>query len=594
MKKLVLQALIIFINYCSFAQTGIGTVSPQGSTVLELESDNKALLLSRVDNTAMVSNPENGMIIYDKASHCIKVYQNGYWSDCIFVPQGTIATMNCAGASHTGILKQGIPSKGVVSSIPYTAGNGAAHHGQSVASTGVTGLTATLGATAFANGNGTLVYYITGIPASAGIASFAVSIGGKTCILTRNVVAPAIPPNITLAREQSLIVSSIYDTDYLPYAAPMGDAFTTPLAADGTTDPAIDFQGTITTAGINVTIPVSATGAGTIAAYTSTAVSIPASLTQDGITRNIVLSWAAQTYTAATKSINATLKAIGGVLNIKKLDVNNGLGVDALGIMLGNLTYPYNTSEAITTLTLRAASGIPDKMYGIADNTGSTETHKFIYMPIVGEDGKVWLSNNLGANYANVNMTAIFNPNRQANTATDYQAYGSLSQWGRKPDGHELINRTGPSQGASSRANGTTAVLSDNPAHALFITANNYPYSWRVIDDTTLWANETSANNPCPKGFRVPAIDEFASYVAAAGLTNNDNGAASNLKLTSGGFNFFNDGTFQGIATNGFYYSSTNFESSTNAYYLELRNNQVLTTQKNSRGYGFSIRCIKN
>jgi hypothetical protein len=57
------------------------------------------------------------------------------------------------------------------------------HSGQTVTSTGVTGLTATLSAGSFVSGAGTLSYAITGTPASGGTASFALNIGGQTCTL---------------------------------------------------------------------------------------------------------------------------------------------------------------------------------------------------------------------------------------------------------------------------------------------------------------------------------------------------------------------------------------------------------------------------
>jgi uncharacterized protein (TIGR02145 family) len=67
--------------------------------------------------------------------------------------------------------------------VPYTGGDGGFHSGQTVASTGVTGLTATLSGGNFANGAGNLSYAITGTPASGGTASFALNIGGQTCTL---------------------------------------------------------------------------------------------------------------------------------------------------------------------------------------------------------------------------------------------------------------------------------------------------------------------------------------------------------------------------------------------------------------------------
>jgi uncharacterized protein (TIGR02145 family) len=71
----------------------------------------------------------------------------------------------------------------VSASVPYSGGNGGFHTGQTVTSTGVTGLTATLSAGNFGSGAGSLSYAISGTPASAGTASFVLSIGGQTCTL---------------------------------------------------------------------------------------------------------------------------------------------------------------------------------------------------------------------------------------------------------------------------------------------------------------------------------------------------------------------------------------------------------------------------
>jgi uncharacterized protein (TIGR02145 family) len=72
--------------------------------------------------------------------------------------------------------------------VPYTGGNGGTFNGQTVVSTGVTGLTATLAAGNFANGAGSLTYNITGTPASSGTANFALNIGGQSCTLSRVVI----------------------------------------------------------------------------------------------------------------------------------------------------------------------------------------------------------------------------------------------------------------------------------------------------------------------------------------------------------------------------------------------------------------------
>jgi hypothetical protein len=71
--------------------------------------------------------------------------------------------------------------------VPYTGSNGGVHDGQTVISTGVTGLTATLSGGSFASGAGSLTYAITGTPASAGTASFTLNIGGQICTLNVSV-----------------------------------------------------------------------------------------------------------------------------------------------------------------------------------------------------------------------------------------------------------------------------------------------------------------------------------------------------------------------------------------------------------------------
>jgi uncharacterized protein (TIGR02145 family) len=110
-------------------------------------------------------------------------------SRTVNAPVGSITALTCASATNSGTLTQGVAASGVSSSVPYTGGNGGTHGGQTVNSTGVTGLTATLTAGTFANGSGSLTYTITGTPVSSGTASFALSIGGQTCTLTRTVNA---------------------------------------------------------------------------------------------------------------------------------------------------------------------------------------------------------------------------------------------------------------------------------------------------------------------------------------------------------------------------------------------------------------------
>lgn len=71
----------------------------------------------------------------------------------------------------------------VSASVPYTGGNGGGYPAQSVSSTGVTYLTATLAAGNFASGTGNIVFTIQGTATVPVLVSFAHSIGGQSCTL---------------------------------------------------------------------------------------------------------------------------------------------------------------------------------------------------------------------------------------------------------------------------------------------------------------------------------------------------------------------------------------------------------------------------
>ena len=83
MKKISITILALCISVISFAQVGIGTNTPVAGSILELKAADKALLLTRVVSTAAVTNPVNGMMVYDISSNCIKGYQNGAWTGCL-------------------------------------------------------------------------------------------------------------------------------------------------------------------------------------------------------------------------------------------------------------------------------------------------------------------------------------------------------------------------------------------------------------------------------------------------------------------------------------------------------------------------------
>lgn len=399
---------------------------------------------------------------------------------------------------------------------------------------------------------------------------------------------PIIPPNITLGQNMTYFVASVYDEDYLPYNGPDGAASTLPKAAGVPNETLIiNMQGTITTSGVTVVIPVTATGDGVLLAYSST-VTVPREKTEDDTSRELKFSWESQAYSSSTIFIKATIAAVDGPLNVKKLDISGGLGPDYSGIELGQLVYPYNSAATTTTTyTVRAIPGIPDKMFGKTD-LGSTTTyqHNFLYCPVTGEDGKIWLNNNLGADYSNINK-ASFNPNQQAIERTDFHAYGSLFQWGRAPDGHELVTWSSTTSGTAKYL--TTTTKSDNPPNALFIKGSG---NWRVTSNSALWESATSTNNPCPAGYLVPAYAALLNYMEIGETINSLTSLNEVLRVTSSGYRM-NTGPVLG-SWGGMMWSGTSDGVSAYAVQGSLGTDYNLDDDVIAKIWGHAIRCIKN
>ncbi len=175
------------------AEVGIGTVSPNTSAKLDVESTTQGFLPPRMTATQRnaIASPAAGLTIYNTTVNCLQWWNGTIWYDGCGnnTPSATLTTLNCGGATTTGTLTNGTAASGVSTAISYTGGNAGTYGAQSVASTGVAGLTATLSAGTLANGAGSLTYTITGTPTTSGTASFAITVGGQSCSFTVSVGA---------------------------------------------------------------------------------------------------------------------------------------------------------------------------------------------------------------------------------------------------------------------------------------------------------------------------------------------------------------------------------------------------------------------
>lgn len=586
MKKKLLLPIYFCINSLAIGQVGINLPSPNPNADLELGSKNRALLLNRVPNTGAINNPVNGMLIYDVSEDCVKAYQGNAWSQC-FWKDNPAFTLTCNSAAFVPpTATQGQSYSGTLT-IPYTNGDGSSYPGQSIGPNN--GLIATLAPGTFNTGPGILEFAVNGYPVNSGSAVFDITVNGSRCSavsITVNPGTPVIPPNITL--EGRYFIASIIDQDYSPFTKPTAPATTArPVAADGVNETLVDLQGVIPASGLTVYIPATATGNGTIGAWSQT-INVPANLTEDGISRNITLSWSSQSYNTSTKTITATLKAEGGTLNARKLDINAGIGNDYLGVLLGKFLMPNQGTQK--GYEVRIIAGIPDRMFNLPDNNG-VFNHNFLYLPVQAEDGNIWLNNNLGADYTNT-QSPSFNIAKQAASATDFKAFGSLFQWGRKPDGHDLITWTNADTGTG--VYGTTNVQADEPVNPLFILFAD----WRVTMSGTLWQNGSSANNPCPVGFKVPAQSEWINYTNRIGNGGADAFAASKLALSAAGYRQNNFGTVNSTSATktGRYWTSTSTITppSPSSFVITIPGfGGGVSSSGADKALGHSVRCIK-
>lgn len=64
MKKTYVFLALVLCYYVNYSQIGIGTITPNTSTILDIESTDKGILIPRVSRSD-ITNPANGLLIYE-------------------------------------------------------------------------------------------------------------------------------------------------------------------------------------------------------------------------------------------------------------------------------------------------------------------------------------------------------------------------------------------------------------------------------------------------------------------------------------------------------------------------------------------------
>jgi len=478
-----------------------------------------------------------------------------------------VSVYTCSTAS-AGTMSAGNAVSGVTQTITATVTT----VGTYAISTTANGVTFAASGTFAGTGAQTIVLTATGTPTASGFHSFTLNTT-PNCSFSRTTLAP-LPANITLSAIGAYFVASVNDQDYLPYTAPtVAASLATAQAANGVNEATLlNIQGSLTTTGVTLKVPYTVVTASVSLPAFSQTINVPASYTQDGNARDVTFSYGATTLGVGSGTISATLQAVGGTLNAKKLDLQTGIGNDNLGWLLAQFSYALNSSGGTANFHFRNIAAIPDRNY-------DDVAHRMLYLPVLGSDGKTWLNNNLGANYANTTNGA-FNPTVQASSSTDANSYGSLFQWGRYSDGHE------------SRTSGTTAGPIATPwTSTNFITNGTTPFDWRTPQDDNLWQGVNGTNNPCPIGFHIPTEAELNTERSSWSSQNAAGALASPLKLPMAGNRGHSNGSLFNVGSFGIYWSST--VSGTNARVLFF-SSSAASMNTFSRGFGFSVRCIND
>ncbi|MDR1881163.1 MAG: fibrobacter succinogenes major paralogous domain-containing protein, partial [Prevotella sp.] len=203
------------------------------------------------------------------------------------------------------------------------------------------------------------------------------------------------------------------------------------------------------------------------------------------------------------------------------------------------------------------------------------------YRPVL-VGGYYWAPVNVGATSAVYSETV--------------ESCGYIFQWGRSytefPYNSVGATYSGSLSAADAYTNRDKFILSGT--------------DWLNPSNDALWSG-ADAQGPCPDGWKVPTADEWRA------LQNKCTGAIfdnhclvissdavpsnASLYLPAAGRRSGSNGTFSGQGGAGFYWSSTSFVSSTNAYHFTFSASVDAPVNVNvfgeARSRGFSVRCIQ-
>lgn len=570
-RQVVFIIVCVLINIQVIGQVGIGTTTPDESAVLDVFSTDKGLLPPRLTEIQRngISNPKQGLIIYNLSEDCLQINLgtaiSPNWS-CIKgkAIDATVIT-DCNVSGFVGDYINGFPFDEFSYENRYTftiTNNGFSNASFNLAHEDLE----------LSGVNGLSVYALYPY-------TFTLAPGESQFVLYALVGTPESTGTLTGVWKNLALTC----TNTVHIANPSGDANFSNIPVKGVVsvnDGSIDIQGIIDNGSNKLTVNIPYTsGYGAYGAYSGTFV-LNNPGTSEGSDANSFRLTFPGGFFSSSGVITATIEVDGdGVFNVKKQLIGLEQTIASLDFQINGVSKG--------NIDINAVGGIPDRNF-------SNPNHKFVYLPILAADGNTWLNNNLGADYSNINNPS-FDLSQQAIAYNDYHAYGSLFQWGRLADGHELIQFTSSTSGTGGNIITATTTPLDVPGHSNFINAYLGTLDWHVPENPNLWQGLSGINNPCPIGYRLPTETEIVNLFTSESITNNISAASSSVKFSGAGTripNSFLPSLFT-VSPNGSgsYWTST--IDGTESRYQGFDNSSA-NIETGVRGRANSVRCIKD
>ena len=137
--------LFLLLSHSAFAQNqnvGIGTTNPDASSLLELKSTNKGVLVPRLTTAQRLAivNPANSLLVYDTTLGCFYYYNGTTWV-ALCGNGGIVGPAGSTGATGDTGLQGVTGATGNTGSTGATGNNGTNGTNGAVGATGATGAT---------------------------------------------------------------------------------------------------------------------------------------------------------------------------------------------------------------------------------------------------------------------------------------------------------------------------------------------------------------------------------------------------------------------------------------------------------------------